>query len=137
MSNPVDISPLERTVVELAIAGDHPALAVLREQWATAVLVERSVTGAGLYATFKIGAGTRVLVMPQNRRRITIYDVLVEFPDIAPVGSLLYIDDGKLDVLELFTISGPWPKDLSRFSARYDREPRPLEALADVSPRTG
>jgi hypothetical protein len=40
-----------------------------------------------------------------------------------PIGSVLFVDDGKLDCLEMFAYATPWPEDRSAFSIEHEREP--------------
>jgi hypothetical protein len=41
-------------------------------------------------------------------------------------GFVLFIRDGKLDILEGFTYDEPWPKDIGHFRLTYHSEPRKL-----------
>jgi hypothetical protein len=124
--------PLERAVMEFLLRGDHPVLKTLEAQWRLASIRDREFTGVGLFANIDVSHSAKSL---SNARRFTFGDVLVDFHGLkAPVGSVLFIEDGKLSTLELYTHGEPWPADDSRFTLRYQQEPRSLISLDGIEP---
>lgn len=49
-----------------------------------------------------------------------------------PMGSVLFVDKGKIDFLEMFAYSEPWPDDTSAFSIEHDGEQRDRKELEGV-----
>ena len=49
-----EIEPIERQVMRMLLAGDHPPLEVLRKRLAHCVVVERVFTGVGFFITFEV-----------------------------------------------------------------------------------
>ena len=49
-----EIEPIERQVIQMLLAGDHPTLKALRRQFAHCVYVERELTGVGFFTTFLV-----------------------------------------------------------------------------------
>jgi hypothetical protein len=117
---------LERAVIEATLAGDHPVLAVLRRQWATARVTNRDYTSFGLYLTIEVAGDEPTVPI----RRLLFGDVRVELPgNKNAMGSLVVIEDGRLTSLEMYTFDMPWPVDVSGFKAKYLKEPRSFEKL--------
>ena len=60
-----------------------------------------------------------------TKRQIVLNGPWAELPGREePVGSLLFIRDGKLAFLEMFAIELPWPEDTSGFVFVQERGPR-------------
>jgi hypothetical protein len=122
----VEPSPLERAVIDATLAGEHPVLAVLREQWTTARVTNRDFTGVGLYLTIEVASDAISVPI----KRLLFGDVIVDLPHKnAAMGSLVYVEDGRLTCLEMYTFDMPWPEDVSGFVVKYRTEPR---SFADV-----
>jgi hypothetical protein len=123
-------SPFERAMIEATLAGEHPALAVLREQWATAKVTGRDLTGHGVYLDIEVSPEAKTLTTP---RRVVLSGPWAELPGREePVGSLLFVDDGKLAFLEMFAVDLPWPEDTSGFVFISEKELRSLKELEGV-----
>jgi len=56
----MSLTPLEKQVIEMLLAGDDEQLAVLREQANRANIVSREMTGVGFYS--------QIIVPPESRR---------------------------------------------------------------------
>jgi hypothetical protein len=50
----VRLRPFEIRVLDMLLAGDHPVLAVLREQLASCWVVDRYWTGVGFFTTLRV-----------------------------------------------------------------------------------
>jgi hypothetical protein len=111
-------TPLECAVIEHALDGAHPALAVLREQWEASTVARREFTGAGSFTT--------LLVPPSVRRLSTTRRVALRGPSVQvlnrsePIGSVLFVESGQLAVLEMFAYAEPWPSEASTFSIEHE-----------------
>ena len=105
---PGPLTPLERAVIEVILAG--PGLEPLREQAAGATAVSRSFSGVGFVTRLAPGPGTPG---PETARLPAAY---AEHPQLAErVEFLLQVNNGRLAALEAFCYAGAWPEDESGF----------------------
>lgn len=102
------LRPHELRVLELLLAGRHTALAALRAQLAGAGVVKRAHTGAGEYVELEV-RGTHERSVPAS---FVLDDVELTVKGV-PHGAaaLLFVREGKLDLLEFATTPGEWPLD--------------------------
>jgi hypothetical protein len=125
----VEVSSLERDVIDATLAGEHPVLATLRNQWATAKVTDRECTGVGIYLTIEVAPNASTLPI----ERLLFGDVIVDLPTKTDaMGSLVYVEDGRLTCLEMYTFDMPWPEDVSGFVVKHAKEPRSFEMLDDA-----
>jgi hypothetical protein len=125
-------SSLEQAVIEDTISGAHPVLEILRVQWAASSVSRREFTGVGSYTTLLVPPSARTLV---TKRRFALRGPSVNVLHLQePIGSVLFVEEGRLAVLEMFTYSAPWPADTSAFSIEHDRQRRDIEELEGVEP---
>lgn len=98
---------LEHHALGFLLAGDHSALAVLREQAEAASVAERSFSGVGFFTRLHVPAEAPRLAHPG---RFVLGDV---YGDIASLeygaGFLLFVSAGALDTLEGFSHEEVWP----------------------------
>lgn len=121
------LNRFEQAVMDKLLAGDHPAMAILRAQAATARLVSREYSGVGFFCSFEVPADAPTL---GAGGRLTIDDVNAEVTGLTHgAGFVLFVCDGRLDMLEGFSYDEPWPDDVSGFDLTYQREPRVLDFL--------
>lgn len=126
-----DLDQLEREVLDLLLAGDHPTLATLRAQAARARVVARKLSGVGFFTDFEIPADARTVSHPRD---FEIGDVEAELEGLARVASFtVFIRKGRLDFLEAHTYGEPWPEHIGEFRLRYREEPRDLRGLEPPS----
>lgn len=122
-------TPLERAVMAATLTGEHPVLKVLSAQWATATVRKREFSGAGFYATIEVSPHAETLAV----KGLAFGDVLVKLPGRAdPLGSVIFVRDRRLAMLEMYTFDLPWPKDTSDFVVTYMAEPRSFEQLDEA-----
>lgn len=115
------VNSLERQVMEFALRGEHPALEVMREQLAAATVSSREYTGVGFFTHFAIPESAHRL---PSAGRIVIGDVYAEMPDLqCPVGFLVFLESGILDMLECFILEDAWPVE-SRIRRLYYVHPK-------------
>ncbi len=115
------LTGLERTVMEMMLAGDHPVLEVLRYQSGVAHVLERTYTGVGFF--------TKFYVPPDIARikagRLVIDDITGTIPDAYGPGRfwvchfLLFVEEGAIDTLEGATPDDEWTSDESRIILAY------------------
>ncbi len=122
------LTTFERAVLDKVLAGDLPALEVLRLQVKSSRIVDRRLTGVGFFTTFEVLPN-----VPRVHGSFQLGDVLAKIPGLSTgAGFLLWIKSGVLDLLEGYTIDESWPQEVNEFSLEYigNRE-RDLERLHD------
>ncbi|MBC7852116.1 MAG: hypothetical protein IAF94_01665 [Pirellulaceae bacterium] len=112
------MNSLELHVMEFALQGEHPALEVMREQFAAATVPRREYTGVGIFTHFAIPDSVRRL---PSTGRIVVGDVYAEVPDLqCPVGFLVFFDRGILSMLECYTCCvETWPEEAFNLRLYY------------------
>lgn len=124
------LEDLERAVLEKLLDGDHPMFAALREQAQSGRLLGRERTGVGFYCSFEVPPEVSA-VEPFD---FEIDDVNGEVQGLAHgAGFVLFVRDGRLDMLEGFSYDEPWPQEVSHFKLTYQCEPRELKFLASAA----
>jgi hypothetical protein len=91
----------------MLLAGDHVSLVVLRQQLVVAEVEAREFSGAGFFTKLRVPSSASRL---EGGPRMVIGDVYAEVSGLAhPVGFLLFVSHGALDMLECFLHDEPWP----------------------------
>ncbi len=99
---------LEHKIMNLLLQGEHPALGILRQQYASAEVASREFTGVGFFTRYLIPDDVP-LVQPTYIAGGLVELQLEELQYGA--GSVLFARDGKLSMLEVYTNAGePWPE---------------------------
>lgn len=124
------LNEFENAVLEKLLAGDHPVLVALRAQAETGRVVIREYTGAGFFCTFETSPNAPAL----NQPSFHCGDVEARIDGLTHgAGFIVFVRDGRLNMLEGFSYDEPWPEVVGNFELRYRSEPRRL-ALGDKSP---
>ena len=111
------LAPLEAAVLEKLLAGDHRILAALRAQLRDITVTSREISEAGFFTEFSTGAA---LPAPVATNKLRLGDVEATLTGLqSGAGFILYIDSGRLSVLEGFTYEEVWPNTIEEFSLRY------------------
>ncbi len=111
----LDIDPIERRVMRMLIAGEHPTLEALRRQFDRSSVSERDYTGVGFFTSFRVRDGQPRIEPP---KRIIIGDVCADVDGLEyGCGFILFVDDGLLRTLECHL----WGDDAFPESPRYTR----------------
>ena len=100
----------EKELMDLLLAGDHPVLAVLRQQYAAAKVGRREFTGVGFWSDFEVPESAP-LVEPPNFAAGSV-DIQLEGVHLG-AGCVLFITDGKLEQLDCYTYDDDWPEDIN------------------------
>jgi hypothetical protein len=116
-SAPSEVLAFVHRLVPHLIAGDHPALAALREQFRNATISEIEMTGHGFFATFSTPTETR-LAVPADFEGGHAEIVLEGAPSGA--GCVLFVRNGRLAFLEGygFGVEG-WPENSRILAVRH------------------
>lgn len=123
------LTKLECAVLEKLLTGDHPLLEQLREQLPACHVSHRELTGAGFYTYLHVGH-TSVT----DKTTVRFGDVLAEIQGMSNgAGFVLYVEHGRLSLLEGYGYDDPWPSLVTAFKLRYTTgEQRDWTALRKV-----
>jgi hypothetical protein len=113
-------------------SGDHPVLAVLRQQLSGAEVADRKLTGAGVVVTLGLSAAVRRMPVDSP----VIADVGFSHPE-APTGgaAALYVRQGYAHKLEIECYAESWPRSHDGFTLQYLRRPEIGIGLESVAER--
>jgi hypothetical protein len=112
----MDFTPLENATISWLLAGDDPVLENLRSQFASSYVQEREFTGVGAFVTLSVPASAPKVDPP----RLRIGDVALEVEGVKNgAGVVLFVNDGLLDLLEIYTYDDIWPEDAKLISINY------------------
>lgn len=122
------LNHLERAVLTKMLDGDHPVLNALRQQLESCSVRQREMTGVGFCTELAVPA--EVDAARTKRAHIRFGDVIGELTGVEEgVGFVLFIDDGRLQMLEGYTFGEPWPNHAKLRGLSYSSEPRDLAPL--------
>jgi hypothetical protein len=122
------LTPLEAQVIRMLLAGDGAVLAALRAQAESLVVLSRQMTGTGFFTRLRVAARDADVV---SDRSFKLGDVSGSVAGVSyELGFLLWIEQGRLSMLEGFTYEEPWPTDVREFRLEYvNGRKHDLEAL--------
>ena len=124
------VDETEQALLSALLSGDDSILAGLRQQLAVAVPVKRELSGVGVFLTFSLPSDVQ-LVEPPN---LTIDDVVFDLRDREHGGgAILFVRDGRLNMLEAYLDAEEWPETAQLTGIRYDTgDQRNLAILGKV-----
>ena len=123
----MELTELERAVLEKLFAGDTTRLRVLRDQLNASTVRERERTGTGFLTRFDVDRGA----VPPVDRSGHFGDVDADIDGLAHgAGFLVWIGDGYLEELEGYSYDEPWPEVVRSFMLRYRDARRDLGAFS-------
>ena len=104
---PKEMLELVGRVMPLLLAGDHPVSAVLREQYRRAEVRTIELTGVGFFAEFIVPRDA-----PRTEpRNFAGGEVSIEVQGVTRgAGCLLFVRDGVIGTLEVYTYDDEWPE---------------------------
>jgi hypothetical protein len=115
MSTTMNLTEFEKRVLEGLIEGD-PEEDVFLAQIQGAFVLDRDYTGVGLFTKIQVSEDA-----PRLRENRGHYPksagMYLRHPELASgAGIMLWLDEGKVSILECYTFDGDWPKDESKFT---------------------
>ena len=128
------LTPLEQAVLDKLLAGDHPALAVLRTQAEQSHVSHREFTGVGFWTDIDM-PDDLAAVTPSD---FTVGDVHATVDGLERgAGFVLLVRGGRMVQLEGYAHDEPWPLEIGAFRVAYIKEPRELKigVMAPTYPR--
>jgi len=125
---PLDLNALEQRVMEMLLAGDDPVLRILRQQFHSANVVARELSGVGFFTKFSVPPAIQRV---KERKLSHLGDVKAEIEGLEyGADFVLHIRNGAIDCLEGSTCEGAWPESVQNFHISYiDGDERDLTAL--------
>lgn len=120
MEQPDDLSPLEAMVMQQLLAGVHPVLRILQQQFEAARVARRELTGVGFYTYFSVDDKAPHVDDMQNFCFGDVHADLIGLQN--GCGFLLWVSDGVLDNLEAYTYDESWPPNALIERVYYMRE---------------
>ena len=111
----IELNELERAVLAKLLEREPPLLEQLRGQLPTCRVIRREFTGVGFFTHLDVGdapASNDVDMPPFG-------DVIAEIDGLAHgAGFVLYIEHGRLAMLEGYSYDEPWPDTIVGFSLK-------------------
>ena len=125
---------LERTLLAALLAGDHPALATLREQLAVVEVTSREFSGVGFFTHLAVPSSAPRLAIP----RWVISDVNFRLDRLEhEAGALLFVEEGLLTMLEAYTYASEnWPTSETGNSVTYVTRGKAIGTGYEIVPTT-
>ena len=120
---------LESHILDLLLDGEHPALAALRSQRERATIRSREYSGVGFFTGFQV---------PPDAPRATpesfqLGDVWFRLDGCEEEGGVvLFVRDGRLDVLEGYLQADDWPSEVIVIGVGYLKATRQHRAAPSV-----
>ncbi len=124
----MELTALERAVLDKLFAGDHPSFPALRAQLDRVRVLERTFTPVGFFSDLMVPEEVPPATLAKDA--VWFGDVLADFDGLAHGASFVVrIAAGRLEMLEGSTVDEPWPLEGTSFRLRYESHPRQLDAL--------
>lgn len=119
----MELTPLERAVIDALLSRQEPGYDELRMQFQTCRVASREMTGVGFYTALQVDAATPPAPAdvgdPLGQGREFPDDVYAEIDGLEHgAGFLLWLDAGRLRTLEGFSHAEPWPNEVLEFDAK-------------------
>jgi len=104
---PVEVLDLTAVLVPLLLDGNEPPLEVLRRQYASSSVIRVELTGVGFFVSFGVPDDLERCVPA----RIAGGDACIRYSE-SPIqaGCVLFVREGILQELEVYTFDGGWPE---------------------------
>ena len=111
-----ELTELERAVLARLLEGRHRLLEQLREQLPNCRVTRRELTGVGFYAYLDCADAPRA-----NHANLRFGDVVAQIGGMADgAGFVLYVEHGRLYMLEGYGYSDPWPNRIGGYALQYN-----------------
>ena len=112
LDSPAEILKLVDQLMPLLLVGEHPTLAILRDQLRVSRVRSVELSGVGFFAEFEVPVDVVTVTPP----RIVGGDAEIELAGVEHgAGCVLFIDNGRLAMLEGYpkAASHGWKRQLS------------------------
>lgn len=115
--------PLELAVLGKLLDGDHPMLTALRRQLPELGVTERKLTGVGFFTTFSMTDERLLVEVPPGASPFGDVEATISGMQHG-AGFLLWLKDGRIDMLEGYSYDEPWPDHVGEFVLAYSHAER-------------
>jgi len=115
VENVIPFEHFEEKIMQKLLEGKNAISSILRQQYEEAQIEGRYFSGKGFFTKFKISKNAPVL---PNLKSFSFGNIVGQINGIN-VGFVLFISDGKLDCLEGYTYSDPWPDKITSYELHY------------------
>jgi hypothetical protein len=110
-----NLTKFEYAVLEKLLRGDHPILVELYGQLSTCNVRDREMSGIGFFTYLKVPSELK-----KTNINLRFGDVIAEIPELKNgAGFVLYVKNGKLEMLEGYCYDESWPNEISTFKLMY------------------
>jgi len=117
----------ERVLLRMLLAGDDPTLAALRAQLEGSHLSTRESSDDGFILGFDVAEN---MPLAPGVQKLRIDDVAIELEGLEHgAGCILWVAQGRLFQLEVFSFADRWPSEVGWFTLRYLGRERILQPL--------
>ncbi len=124
----MQLTDLERAVLDKLFAGDHPSFPALRAQVDQVRVLERTFSGVGFFSDLMVPEDVSTARLGKDA--VWFGDVFADFDGLSHGATFVVrIAEGRLEMLEGSTVDEPWPPEGTPFRLRYEALPRTLDAL--------
>jgi hypothetical protein len=121
------VSDFEASVLGELLRGNHDALECLRAQSEHLRVTSREYSGVGVFVHFVCAHEVKSLQRPRVAR---FGDVIADIPGLTHgAGFVLFVDEGRISMLEGYTYGEPWPTELKGATFRYMAAERDMSWL--------
>ncbi len=116
-----DANLLEERVLEMMVSQFKDSRArYLRDQIHSARVVRRTFTGCGFFVDIEVPETSAAV---PDEPRFQLSGVCGNSPRLRHgIGFVLFVERGRLSMLEAFTYDEPWPSDLEQIALAYAPE---------------
>lgn len=116
----IGLDKLVQDVMAKLLQGDGAVLEVLRKQYKQAKVVNIEKSGAGFYAQFCVQKSAQKI---QDGKIRYFGDVVGEINGLTEgVGFVLFIENGKISLLEGYAFSDEWSEDIRHYRLNHDSD---------------
>lgn len=124
----MELTALERAVLEKLFAGDHPSFPVFRAQVERVRVLERTFSGVSFFSDLFVPEDVPAASLKKDA--VWFGDVVADFEGLQHGATFVVrIAEGRLEMLDGSTLDEPWPPEGTPLRLRYQAEPRDLGAL--------
>jgi len=129
----IKLSDFELAVMEKILQGTHPVLIEIKRQFNSCVVKNRELTGIGFYLYFAVSDSLLDVAID-----LQFGDVIADIDGLENgAGFVIYINNGKLDMLEGYSYEESWPNSIEKYSLKYlAGNNRDLSTLNGLSSKT-
>jgi hypothetical protein len=111
-----NLTDFERAVMTKLVDGEHPVLRELQKQLELSSVRKREKTGVGFYLYLEVPESVCMSSLD-----LKLGDVIADIAELKHgAGFVLYVKNGRLNMLEGYSYDEPWPDSISKYSVKYE-----------------